>query len=126
MTMAPSDQLPWRDSVPISLLQPSEALERRSVTGIVTLIWPYSVSQRSSSLLLVEPDFRLRRQKGQVRVHFTGSSAKALARSELGSGDRILLSLEGVVWAEDESARKTPGRGIEWELQFAERLLLQV
>lgn len=125
-TMAPFEQPPWADPIPIALLRPSQQITGRSIKGIVTLIWPYSTSQRSFSLLLVEPDFRLRRQNGQVRVHLTGSSARTLAKSGVRSGDCIQLSLEGVAWARDESRYKTRGRGIEWELQFGERLLLQV
>ena len=124
--MAPFEQPPWADSIPIALLGPSQQINGKSITGIVTLIWPYSTSQKSFSLLLVDPDFRLRRQNGQVRVHLTGSSATSLARSGVRSGDCIQLSLEGVAWAKDESGDKTPGRGIEWKLQFGERLLLQV
>ena len=124
--MAPFEQSPWADSMPIALLRPSQPINGRSIKGIVTLIWPYSTSQRSFSLLLVEPDFRLRRQNGQVRVHLKGSSARTLAKSGVRSGDCIQLSLEGVAWARDESRHKTPGRGVEWELQFGERLLLQV
>lgn len=126
MTMPPSDQSLGDDRLPIALLQPSQGYEGKTTSGIVTLIWPYSVSQSSFSLLLVEPDFRLRRQRGQIRVHLTGSSAIALARLGVQSGDSILLSLEGVVWAKDELNGKTPGRGIEWELQYGERIVLQV
>lgn len=126
MTMPPSNQLLGKDRLPIALLHPSQGYEGSTTSGIVTLIWPYSVSQSSFSLLLVEPDFRLRRQKGQIRVHLTGSSAIALARLGVKSGDSILLSLEGVAWVKDESNEKTPGIGVEWKLQYGERIVLQV
>ena len=103
-------------------LEPTES----SVKGIVTLIWPYASSKKTFSLLLVEPDFRLRSDRGQVRVHFQGPSAKAVARSGISSGDQLLLSLKGAQWAKDSTAAATPGRGIGWELQFEERLVLQV
>ena len=112
--------------VPIADLQPALETDRTSITGIVTLIWPYSSSNRTLSLLLAEPDFRLRRERGQVRIHFTGSSATAVAKSRVGIGAQINLSLVGVRWAKDESTPRTPGRGVEWELQFGERLALEV
>ena len=92
----------------------------------MTLIWPYSASKQTSSILLVEPDFRLRRQKGQVRVVFRGASAKAVARSEIESGDEIILKLSGAKWAEDEAASRTPGRSVGWEIRFGQKLELQV
>lgn len=113
-------------STPISQLNPELRPGDSSVTGIVTLIWPYASSKKTLSLLLVEPDFRLRSSRGQVRVNFQGSSAKAVARSGIGSGDQLRLSLEGAQWAKDPTAATTPGRGIDWELQFGERLVLQV
>ena len=113
-------------TTPIAELSPILDPDESSVTGIVTLVWPYASSEKTLSLLLVEPDFRLRSNRGQVRVHFQGSSAKAVARSGISSGDQLLLSLTGAQWAEDSKAATTPGRGVEWELQFGERLALQV
>lgn len=127
--MATIGAQPWHNPILIAQLQPSTNTAQRSVTGVVTLIWPYSASRSSYSFLLVEPDFRLRRQMGQVRLHFTGSSAKAVARAGVQSGDRIHLSLEDVQWNRDslkESSGQTPGRSIDWQLQYGERVLLQV
>ncbi len=98
----------------------------KSIKAVVALIWPYSASNKSLTLLLVEPDFRLRRNKGQVKAEFHGSSAKEVARSGLGSGDEVLLSLEGVNWTRDDADMRTPGKGVEWKLSFAERVLMQV
>jgi hypothetical protein len=98
----------------------------RSVKAIVTLTWPYSSATGSVAFLLAEPDFRLRRSKGQVRVQFSGSSAKAIAKAGIASGDEITLCLDGVEWMRDETELSTPGRGVEYELKFTERLLLQV
>lgn len=97
-----------------------------SIKAIVALIWPYSSVTNSAAILLAEPDFRLRRERGQVRVLFTGSSGRAVAGSGIGSGDLVTLSLEGVEWVKDDSTTRTPGRGIEWELRYTERLLLEV
>ena len=115
-----------RHRVPIPELQPALDSFYTSITGIVTLIWPYSSSRKTFSLLLAEPDFRLRHHRGQVRVHFTGSSATAVARSGVSIGTQVNLKLEGVQWAKDESTPRTPGKGVEWELQFGERIFLQV
>lgn len=113
--------------IPIADLTPLLALpSSRSVKAIVTLTWPYSSATRSVAFLLAEPDFRLRRTKGQVRVQFSGSSAKAVAESGIASGDEVILCLDGVEWITDESNSATPGRGLEFGLKFAERLLLQV
>ena len=113
-------------STPIAHLHPDLEHDNSSVAGIVTLIWPYAASKSTFSLLLVEPDFRLRSNRGQVRVHFQGSSAKAVARSGISSGDQLLLSLRGAQWVKDSTAATTPGRGIDWQPQYGERLVLQV
>ena len=113
-------------TLPIAQLQPGLDPDSTSVTGIVTLIWPYASSTRTLSLLLVEPDFRLRRHRGQVRVHFHGSSAKALSTAGVNSGDQLLLNLTGMQWAKDAFTASTPGKGIEWELRYGERAVLQV
>ena len=110
----------------IAELRPQLANESTSVTGIVTLIWPYASSTQSISLLLVEPDFRKRQKEGQVRVYFHGSSARALARVGISSGDVLLLSLEGSVWSKQITTASTPGKSIEWEIEYGERVLLQV
>lgn len=113
--------------IPIAQLTPLlTAPSTRSVKAIVTLTWPYSSATGSVAFLLVEPDFRLRRTRGQVRVQFSGSSAKAVAKSGIASGDEVVLSLDGVDWVQDEAPFATPGRGVEFDLKFTERLLLQV
>jgi hypothetical protein len=98
----------------------------KAVKAIVTLTWPYSSATGSVAFLLAEPDFRLRRSKGQVRVQFSGSSAKYVSKAGIASGDEVTLCLDGVEWMRDEAEFSTPGRGIEYELKFTERLLLQV
>ena len=112
--------------LPISQLQPTVDASNTYINGVVTLLWPYSVSKQTSSILLVEPDFRLRKHKGQVRVTFHGSSARAIARSGLTSGDDVLLQLSGVGWAKETSQKQTPGSVIDWELTFGQRLVLEV
>lgn len=113
--------------IPIAQLSPLLTdSSTRSVKAIVTLTWPYSSATASVAFLLVEPDFRLRRTRGQVRVQFSGSSAKAVADSGIASGDEVILCLDGAEWVHDEVPFATPGRGVEFDLRFTERLLLQV
>jgi hypothetical protein len=113
--------------IPIAQLTPLLAAPAsRSIKAVVTLTWPYSSATGSVAFLLSEPDFRLRRTRGQVRVQFSGSSAKEVAKSGIASGDQVILSLNGVEWVHEGATVATPGRGVEFELKFTERLLLQV
>ncbi|RDL36439.1 uncharacterized protein BP5553_05791 [Venustampulla echinocandica] len=112
--------------IPIAELSPMlQEPTSRSIQAIVTLTWPYSSATGSVAFLLAEPDFRLRRTRGQVRVQFAGSSAKYVAESHIASGDEVVLCLDGVEWIHDTANVATPGRGIEYELKFTERLRLQ-
>lgn len=112
--------------VPIATLEPSIPADSSSIAGVVALIWPYSSATGAFCFLLVEQDFRLRREKGQVLVRLYGSSAKGIARSGIINGDQILLSLTGATWIKDDCALRTPGKSIDWELQFRERVVIQV
>ncbi len=113
--------------IPIAQLNPSLAApSTRSIKAVVTLIWPYSSSNSSLIVLLAEPDFRLRRTRGQVRIQFSGSSARTVFKAGIGSGDEVILSLDGAEWVKDGSTAQSPGRSVEWELRFTERLLVQV
>lgn len=125
--MAANISLEGTEHIPIAdLTENLPAPATRSVRAIVTLTWPYSSATGSVAFLLAEPDFRLRRSKGQVRVQFSGSSAKHVAKAGIASGDEVALCLDGVEWIHDEAETSTPGRGIEYELKFTERLLLKV
>ena len=98
----------------------------RSIQAVVTLIWPYSASSNTLTVLLAEPDFRLRRKRGQIRVQFTGPSAHAVARAHLVSGNEVELSLQGVQWVQKEQTVRTPGNTVDCEALFRDRLLLRV
>jgi hypothetical protein len=98
----------------------------RVVRGEITITWPYSSVNKTFAFLLAESDVRLRRARGQVRIELRGPCAKAASESGLGAGDELLFSLEGVVWAKDESPGRIPGARVEWQLQFSEKLILQV
>ncbi|CAI4210376.1 unnamed protein product [Parascedosporium putredinis] len=97
----------------------------RSVRGVITVVWPYSLIKKSIGFNLAEPDFRLRRLKGQVRVNFDGACAKAIAAAGLGGGDEIILSLDGVEWLENDTPARIPGTSLEWQIKFSSRVLLQ-
>ncbi|KAK2763046.1 hypothetical protein FQN54_009679 [Arachnomyces sp. PD_36] len=114
-------------SIRIAELSPSlENPKQRYVCAVVTLLWPFSSSTRSFSLLLSDPDFRLRRLNGQVKATFHGSSAEAVAHSKVGIGDTVILGLDGVQWVNHEAGDATPGKGINWDLNFNDRVVLEV
>lgn len=131
--MEPSDssqshEVPAQSSpVPIAQLSPTlDDLSQRSFHAIVTLVWPFSNSSRAFSLLLAEPDFRLRRHNGQVKVTFHGFCAEEVARTKVGIGDEVTLWLDGARWTDNEQAEVTPGRGLPWDLHFEKRAKLKV
>ncbi|KAI1798869.1 hypothetical protein F4811DRAFT_546890 [Daldinia bambusicola] len=99
-----------------------------AVRGVVTITWPYNSVKGTFAFILAEPDYRLRRNKGQVRVNLNGASAKAAGESGLSSGDEVLLSLDGVEWEPEQVKKRQslPGAGIDWQLKFSDKLLLQV
>ncbi|KAK0636172.1 hypothetical protein B0T17DRAFT_70491 [Bombardia bombarda] len=115
-----------RTATPIAQLSP-ELVDQptRVIRGQVTIVWPYNSITKVLAFLLAESDVRLRRNKGQVRIEFHGSSAKAVADCGLGGGDEVSFSLDGVEWAKDEQAGRIPGARVEWQLRFSEKLALQ-
>ncbi|KAK5733730.1 hypothetical protein LTR17_009434 [Elasticomyces elasticus] len=114
-------------TVPIQSLAPDTAPPAEaSIRGIVTLLWPYSSSTKSCALLIADPDFRLRKQRGQVRVRFHGEVAAAVARAHLGIGDEVVLRLQGASWEQDVSTATTPGRNVGGELSFGRHLDLRI
>lgn len=112
-------------TVPIAALTPDLASTAGAVRGVVTVIWPYSPSQRSLSLVLAEKDFRLR-PLGQVRIVFSGHCARDVANAGVVSGDELLIALEGAECLADPTANRTPAKGIEWKLRYSRRLSLAV
>lgn len=112
---------------PIAELGPSlAAAESRHIRAIVTIMWPYSSSTKTVALLLVEPDFRLRNKRGQVRVQFRGASAVEVARAGVASGDEVILGLRGARWVEATPGISTPGKSVDAELVYGRRLALKV
>lgn len=119
--------LATKTATPIAQLGP-ELPEQgtRKVHGEVTITWPFSSVSKSLAFLVAEPDFRLRRDKGQVRVQLNGPSAEAVGALELGSGDEVTLGLDGVEWAKDEEPARPPGSRSDWQLKFVGKLTLKV
>ncbi|KAK0947749.1 hypothetical protein LTR29_001006 [Friedmanniomyces endolithicus] len=114
-------------TVPIQSLTPDTAPPPdASIRGIVTLSWPYSSSTQQCALLLADPDFRLRKQKGQVRTCFTGEAAAAVAQAHLGIGDEVVLRLQGASWIDAVDATRTPGRSVDGELSFGRHVELTI
>jgi len=110
--------------VPIVQLSPDlEQPADKSILAAVTLVWPYSSSTKSFSLLLAEPDFRLRSSKGQVKVTFHGRVAEKVAESHVGIGDSICLGLDGSKFIPNQAA---PGRSIAWDAHFEDGVSLEV
>lgn len=131
-TMASSDEaveqsLSSRTATPIAQLNPDLIDQAtRKVHGEITITWPYSFVTKTFAFLLAESDFRLRRNKGQVRIQLKGPSAEAVGKLELGSGDEVTLALDGVEWAKDEESARPAGSRSEWQLKFAGKLMLKV
>jgi hypothetical protein len=120
-------RLTSQPATPIALLNPAlDNQSSRVVHGEVTLTWPYNSIKNTVAFLLAEPDVRLRRVKGQVRIELRGAAAKAVAECGLGGGDNVILSLDGAEWVGDESPGRIPGARLDWQLQFMGKLALQV
>ncbi|KAI2473863.1 hypothetical protein F4781DRAFT_379170, partial [Annulohypoxylon bovei var. microspora] len=125
----PLQQLGAANKIAIADLNPElPEPASRAVRGVVTITWPYSFVKGTFAFILAEPDYRLRRNKGQVRINLTGASAKAASESGLSSSDEVLVSLDGAQWEPEQVKKRQslPGAGVDWQLKFSEKLLLQV
>ncbi|KAI5461232.1 hypothetical protein BGZ63DRAFT_385322 [Mariannaea sp. PMI_226] len=115
------------EPTPISQLHPDLSEQKlRIVDGAVTITWPFSIVTKSIAFIVAERDFRLRRDKGQVRIKLHGAAAKAFADASVGGGDEVRLSLDGVKWEKNESNTQLAGSTLEWQLEFTHRLLLLI
>ncbi|KKF96185.1 hypothetical protein CFO_g1474 [Ceratocystis platani] len=111
-------------STEISTLSPSLAAPSScTVSGVVTIVWPYSIVHHTFSFLLATLDARKRRDRGIVRVQLEGPAAKAVAELNLGGGDELVLSLDGVQWGDRPTSAAMPGV-IEHQLIFGFKVLL--
>ncbi|KAL2811322.1 hypothetical protein BJX63DRAFT_399322 [Aspergillus granulosus] len=115
----PSSEALRSTAIPIAQLSTDvDILAEKSIHSVVTLLWPYSSSTKSLGLLLAEPDFRLRRLNGQVKVLFHGHVAEEVAKSHVGIGDKVYLSLAGSRLMENNAVAQTPGSRSAYELHF--------
>lgn len=113
--------------IPIAQINPElDNIAESSIRATVTLVWPYSSSTKAFSCLLAEPDFRLRRSNGQVKVVFHGAVAENVAKSQVGIGDGVALSLAGSRLEKNETATQTPGRFVAWDVHLDDRVHLEV
>lgn len=124
--MAHSPILPMTSSWPSSELRLAALHPSASsafVNAIVTLMWPFSPSSSSLSIIASEEDFRLRLSKGQLRVNFGGACANAVDTRGLQIGDQVMISLEGAVFEELSNATT---RDVPWSITFTSRLVMKV
>ena len=51
-----------------------------------------------------------------------------MPESGLSSSDEVLVSLDGAEWEPEQVKKRQslPGAGVDWQLKFSEKLLLQV
>ncbi|KAI0865130.1 hypothetical protein F4860DRAFT_510294 [Xylaria cubensis] len=125
----PPQSLETARVVPIAELRPDlPDLTATAVGGVVTITWPYNKVKGTFAFSLAEPNFCLRRRKGQVRISFTGRAAEVVGGCGLGSHDEVLVSLAGAAWETEASnkRRSLPGADLGWRLLFSDRLLLKV
>jgi len=96
------------------------------IDGVVSLIWPYSSSTHRAAILLADPDFRIRRQKGQTKITFHGDAGVSVAESHVGIGDTVHLSLEGAQWTEPGNDVHTLGKRADWDLEYAGQVYMEI
>lgn len=116
-------------AVPATIATLSPELPANSSTrGIVTITWPYSHVRASFAFILAEPDFRIRLNRGQVRVNFTGLAAAAVGNCGLESQDEVVLALDGATWRPANTSRRqsVSGADIDYQLTFSDEVALQV
>ncbi|KAF8460672.1 hypothetical protein BDZ91DRAFT_851479 [Kalaharituber pfeilii] len=116
-----SAELP-EEVCPLASLTPEKGAEGVFVKAVVSLIWPYSPSSSTMRLVLSEEDFRLRGNKGQLRVSFHGACAKQLATRNISIGDKLIFSTEG---ARFRKLEKGLARDVPWSLRYDNRLSIK-
>ena len=119
----------WGALRPVPIAQLSPNLPEQSscmVEGEVTIVWPYSLVTKSIAFKLVEPDFRLRRDKGQIRIEFHGPAGKSVSDALIGGGDTVWLGLEGARWEKASPDLAARSDTVEWQAKFTHRLHLKL
>jgi hypothetical protein len=117
-------------SLPLASLSPTSSSTAASssssstyITAVVTLIWPFSSSSRTLSIVASEQNPILRLSKGQLRVNFHGPAATGVDARGLQSGDHVCISLDGAHWEELASASS---RDVPWAVSFEKKLTMKV
>lgn len=59
-------------------------------------------------------------------MRFSGSSARAIAGTGVGIGDKVVLGLRGAQFVQEDADVRTPGKSIDWELVFSQTVVVQV
>ncbi|KAH0841882.1 hypothetical protein AYO21_03140 [Fonsecaea monophora] len=112
--------------LPIADLSPSRRDPDAHILAQVALVWPYSSSTGTLALLLADPDIRRRKSKGQAKVVFHNGCAGEVAKTKVGIGDTVKLALAGCEWKETGDVVSTPGKKIDWDLEYNTCVLLEV
>ncbi|ETI24649.1 hypothetical protein G647_04018 [Cladophialophora carrionii CBS 160.54] len=123
-TVAPT--LETSKQIPIADLSPASDHAPSCIVGQVVLVWPYSSSTGTLALLLADTDVRRRKSKGQVKVVFRHGCAREVARTKVGIGDTVKLGLDDCRWTETGDLISTPGKKIDWDLEYWKQVILQV
>jgi hypothetical protein len=127
VALPPSPRLSRASRCSINELTPTiDDQASKFIDGVISLIWPYSSSTRSTAILLADPDFRIRRQKGQTKITFHEAAGVAVAESHAGIGDTIHLSLEGAQWTEPGNDVHTLGKRADWDLEYTGQVYMEV
>lgn len=124
----PSPSSDWHTTLtplPLASLSPTSSNSTSStyITAVVTLIWPFSSSSRTLSIVASEQNPILRRSKGQLRVNFHGPAATGVDAHGLQSGDHVCISLDGAHWEELAGASS---RDVPWAVSFEKKLTMKV
>ncbi|OCT52630.1 hypothetical protein CLCR_09445 [Cladophialophora carrionii] len=112
--------------IPIADLSPASDHASSYIVAQVVLVWPYSSSTGTLALLLADTDVRRRKSKGQVKVVFRHGCAREVARTKVGIGDTVKLVLDDCRWTETGDLISTPGKKIDWDLEYWKQVILQV
>ncbi|KIW13548.1 hypothetical protein PV08_08736 [Exophiala spinifera] len=114
------------DQISVADLSPNVTGASSYILASVALVWPYSSSTRTLALLLADSDIRARKPRGQVKVVFHNGSAREVAKTKVGIGDILRLSLVGCKWQETADTISTPGKKINWDLEFQTQVTAEI
>ncbi|RMD43333.1 hypothetical protein DV735_g1818, partial [Chaetothyriales sp. CBS 134920] len=117
---------PASSRVRIADLQQQRGAADRYIEASVSLVWPYSSSTHRFSLLLAELDGGAGIARQQVKATFRNGAAKAAQASRVGIGDIVRLGLDGCTWAKRQDEVSTPGKRLDFDVEFTRSLKMEV